>query len=673
MKSGVFAAYAQKYFEMGMNVIPIGENKKPPYGFMWGEWQTKRQEQDDVDKLVHDFGQARGIAIVCGEVSGIVGFDFDYKFNDKKMPPEFDSKKYAKDLRFTDQMIRQYLPDQTCVKKAFEGWTAFYKWCPENRTVACDRNGVRLFDFKATGYIVMPPSFHSIVDGKEIYYDFIAGDIMDLESCVQISQEIVDELRFTLANGEKPIEQMKASRHGRLFIFAAQLCQTKATNAEIVKAMIEHDLKVNSQDPKGPYFKDHKHVGHKPEAYAAKWVERIRKCAKSQPKQTRPENEVWDYFIEKSFFECRKDILSKKLMSKKDEDSEWVDVDMLVPVLRSYAALNNLKKEDVADHVARFVYEKQDESFLCDIPEWDGTDYVAIMANALKSPDFTSEELAQIIKRWGARMFLRVKDSNAQNECLILKGPQNIGKDTWIKNLLNGFKPYYKNVIPPDSKKDFLEIVSRLYACHIEEFDQTGEVDVAFLKALITQDRSFFREAYGRGATDKTMAASFISSVNPDDFLRDPTGNRRFIVVPLSGIDFDYPKNISLDVLSQWFAIAISGGYAIDKSVQDKINGIMERLSPEDPGDVIEQIYLERFIEYCGASSDRWGAPIRPAIEVKEAALTQNQAQALIKSIADMVRYSPQKVRSILKIRGYQKRKTTGRYWIFTPEIDSRQ
>lgn len=664
MKKDVFAAYAQRYFELGMNIVPIGANKKTHNGFSWDKWQTVRQTQSDIDEMVERHGSAPGIAIICGEVSNIVGFDFDYKFNSAKVPADLDEKKYLKDYRQADQMIRQYIPPQEAVKKAFEGWTSFYRFSKDNVTATCDRNGVRLFDFKATGYIVMPPSFHSIKDGEEIYYSWIYGDSESLTSLDPIPQMVIDELKFSMSNGARPAEQMKNSRHGRVFLFGLQLCKTTADENEIAEALIEYDKKINSKDPKGPYFEDVSSVGSNPLRYAKSWVTRIKKCAGQNPKAVKPSDDVWNHFIEKQFFDIRKDILSKKTMTMRGEGDEWIDVENLIPVMRAYAKQKGLPKDDVNDQISRFVYENKKDEFLCDIPEWDGVDHIAKITSALVSPDFNSDQISEIFKRWGARIFGRIDDSENQNECIILKGPQNIGKDFFIRSLLSDFQPYYKNVTPPDSKKDFLEIVYRLYVCHIEEFDQTGKIDVAFLKSLITQGQSFFREAYGRGAQDKTMAASFVSSVNPDDFLRDPTGSRRFVIVPLKKIKFGYATNMSSQILAQWKHLHKNGGVKVAQETQAIIERVLSEYTPDDPAEIIEEIYREKFKEECRPKAFSQTGQVFQK-DYNTFMMNQTEAQPMIKEIADMMRLSPQKVRAILKVRGYQKRIAKQRLWKF--------
>lgn len=658
-----FGHYAQKYFELGMNVLPIGENKMPPYGFKWGEWQDKKQTQEDIDALIEKYNSAKGIAIVCGPMSGVVGFDFDYKYDATKMNGLLAEKEWEQDARKVELILKETLPPMMAVKKGKVGWTVFYKWQPGmTKSIATDRNNVRLFDFKATGYVVMPPSLHSVVGEEKIHYKWLTpGGESQLLEISEITVDHVLELSNVLSNGRSKGESLKNSRHGRLFLHGISICKIEQDNAKVVEALIEKDKQIHKADRKGPYFEDASVSTSNPKRYARAWVERMRKYVEAAPKQAKPENETWDYFIENQFADIRKDVLSKKVMTKRTVKDDWIDIDSLIPVMRAYAKQKGLPKDDVNDQISRFIYENKKDEFLCDIPEWDGIDHTFELTRALRSPIFSHEEISDIFKRWGSRIFGRVQDSDNQNECIILKGKQNIGKDTFVKALLRDFTPYYMPVIPPDSKKDMLEIVSRLYVCHIEEFDQTGEVDVAFLKALITQSTSFFREAYGRGANKKTMATSFISSVNPDDFFRDPTGNRRFVVLPLDSIEFNYNRRLSSKVLSQWRHLWANGGHQVSADTQRKVNEVLESFTPEDPSEVIVELYLAQF-------------PMHKRKEQLEGKLDeiytigQGEMQSIVESISKSVRMSQQRIRSILKAKGYQRRTEKSRRWVYGTE-----
>lgn len=86
---------ARKYHALGINIVPLGDDKRPvvigvnKYGglqrFRWEDWQTTRQEGRLFDALLEPawWMEVRGIAAVCGAISGnLVCLDFDHCTNE---------------------------------------------------------------------------------------------------------------------------------------------------------------------------------------------------------------------------------------------------------------------------------------------------------------------------------------------------------------------------------------------------------------------------------------------------------------------------------------------------------------------------------------------------------------------------------------------------------------
>lgn len=656
----VFGDLAHKFYDLGINVLPIVENKRPPKGFTFKKWLYEKQTEDDIDKLVSEHGHCPGIAVVCGPVSGICGFDYDYKYDEKKMPPEFNKKKYELEYAKIELEIRRQLPDWALAKKAKEGWTSFYK-CESNfETITCDRNSVRVFDFKATGYIVIPPSFHSFVDGKAVHYSWIVGDPMDdFIDLPQLDINIIKDLKLAFQDKQTA---PASGRHGNIFKYAMNILQIESDIKKVAQMMMDFDAKEHKEETKGLYFMDKNHVGADAFKYAVGWANRIKhfmdsKSIKPQ-KAVVNETDTWDYFLESQFYDLKKCILDKKVYTKKAKDHPWIPITSVIKVLRSYATRKGLPKTQVEDEIERYVYERDKLDFRCEIPEWDGEDYIGEMCIRLKSQYFTGLEIAEIFREWGSKIFARVEDSRNQNRCIILKGPQNIGKDTWVRNLCEGFDPYYRPIVPPDTNKDWLEIISSLFIIHIEEFDQTAKVDIPFLKSIITQPSVYFRESYGRDPSKKTTAPSFIATVNPDDFFRDPTGNRRFAVIPLDSIDFNYPHGVSLKIMSQFRHYHRQGGYKLDSEIERKIKYLIDSLTPESNEVTIEELWLEKSKSKIAFSTGKY--------------LTQSDASEIFMTISRLIGVTPTKVRRTIKSKDYQKTVGNQRVWSAEVHNDSK-
>lgn len=645
---GVFGDWAYKYYEIGMNIIPITTDKKPPK-LSWQHWQSKKQTPEDIDSLIERFGHCEGIALICGPVSGLTLFDYDYKYD--PIVSTISQKEHKKDYDKIDKIIKEAIPPITLQKVGKNGWSTFYKYHPSHRHLQPNRNGTRLFDFKVNGYVVVAPSFHSKDEkGNDLFYKNTIGSFEDFQDLQEIDFDIVRELAIIFSTGGNFWEQAKGNRHGRIFSYGFDLAKVEKDPVKLGKLLIEYDLKTNGDDKKGPYFKDKIHVPqHSVEQFAVKWAERI---VKSNTKivshnKKSASDDAWNYFIESQFYDIRKDILSGHVMIKaRDNNDEWVDLKTIDGTLRSYAVSQGLPPARVKDELDRYVFEKVETKFLIDFPEWDGVDRIDLISNYLYSDIYSHKDISEMIKNWGVTMFLRIENPMVRNRVLVIQGEQNKGKDWLVQNLFSFFQPYYQQFVPPKEKKDFLEIISRLFIAHIEEWDQTKSQDPAFMKSMITASSQFFRESYGKAPTKRKTPISFIATVNPKTFLKDETGNTRFMILPLKVIDFGYSKYAdSSQILSQLLKLSKNGAYPLGLELESKIKNIADQGTPESTEEFIEDLWKEM--------SSR-SSIINPH-------LTQLEAANIINEIAKYSGRGPKSVRTFLKSLGYQDQVGEGR------------
>ncbi len=114
---------------------------------------------------------------------------------------------------------------------------------------------------------------------------------------------------------------------------------------------------------------------------------------------------------------------------------------------------------------------------------------------------------------------------------VVLKGDQGIRKSTFWKTLCSPL--WFCDSTPKDSK----EMIMNMHSCWIFELAElenvTSKKGVGELKALITTASDMIKKPYGRNIERDDRRSIMVSSVNGDDFLRDPSGNRRFQVISL--------------------------------------------------------------------------------------------------------------------------------------------
>jgi len=192
---------------------------------------------------------------------------------------------------------------------------------------------------------------------------------------------------------------------------------------------------------------------------------------------------------------------------------------------------------------------------------WDGGDHIGALATCLlthpheviRYQDGTTKRAAlAFLTRWlvGAVRKVLYEDENL---VLVLAGAQDAGKSylvKWLGSVVPG--SHYEGAFSPEDKDTALRML-KCFVWELAELDGiTSKHAAASMKMLITLRTVQARPAYGRHDISGTVRTSFVGSVNDngDGFLNDPTGNRRYMVIPLTGLDISY--STKLDVKQVW-------------------------------------------------------------------------------------------------------------------------
>ena len=133
--------------------------------------------------------------------------------------------------------------------------------------------------------------------------------------------------------------------------------------------------------------------------------------------------------------------------------------------------------------------------------------------------------------------------------CLVLTGEQGKFKTTFLDLLcppaLHGYS--YTGKIYPQEKDTLTYIGQNLIVNIDDQLKALNKRDENELKNLITCPMVKYRMPYDKYVEEHPHLASFVASVNGNDFLTDPTGSRRFLPFEVLSIDIERAKSISMD------------------------------------------------------------------------------------------------------------------------------
>jgi 5S rRNA maturation endonuclease (ribonuclease M5) len=358
-----------------------------------------------------------------------------------------------------------------------------------------------------------------------------------------------------------------------------------------------------------------------------------------------------------------RDIFTEKILTK--QKGLWQPAIDYVPILRSKAKIEEeagylkYQRTMFEDHFFNWA-ETMEPRFLVDVPQWDGVDRIKIFTDAFilsEGYPLDNDDCDQLVSDWLCKAWQRLEAPWTRNRILILKGPQEIGKDTWINSFTGGAGQFSSPLTTLSNDKDAYLQLSKSMFLKIGEFDKTGRTEVSMLKEMVTAETTDLRASYGRDSKIRECRVSFVSGCNVDDILRDTTGSTRYIILELDnfkrkedGWTFDFPvrsEQDGLQILAQARQLA-EHNFRASKQTEAKLKSYLDNKTPDDPSLDIADSYRRKFEEFLVTLD------LMKQLEVRERGYVENYvAHPLIKEIAQELDLKERQVQIKLKALGF--------------------
>ncbi len=166
--------------------------------------------------------------------------------------------------------------------------------------------------------------------------------------------------------------------------------------------------------------------------------------------------------------------------------------------------------------------------------EWDGVARLDTWLTLLGAED------TELNRAYGRKTLIgavrRVRQPGAKHDTiLVLQGPQGKGKSSAIRALCPNEDYFSDSLGIGDAQKEVIEATTGKWMIELAELSGMGKRDANAVKSMLSRMVDAARLSYGRIGTERPRQFILFGSVNEEQYLRDPTGNRRFWPVTIGG------------------------------------------------------------------------------------------------------------------------------------------
>lgn len=269
--------------------------------------------------------------------------------------------------------------------------------------------------------------------------------------------------------------------------------------------------------------------------------------------------------------------------------------------------------------------------------KWDGISRLQdLYDTVVTEPDY--QQLKEILlRRWMISAIAGAFSPNGHqfHGMLVLQGDQSLGKTRWFLNLVPQHSGLAKEgMILQPGNKDSVTACCRYWLTELGELDATfRKSDISALKAFLTNQKDVLRVPFARRNSSFDRRTAFFASVNPEGFLHDETGNRRFWVVPCVAVDYEHSvdmQQVWAEVLEIW-----RGGEQswLSRAEEEMLRGGNERFEATD---VIQDLVSHSLNWSAPRTHWRWTTAGELLRELGIQQPTNAQAQKCAKTIEKM-------------------------------------
>lgn len=186
---------------------------------------------------------------------------------------------------------------------------------------------------------------------------------------------------------------------------------------------------------------------------------------------------------------------------------------------------------------------------------WDGRDHIGhLWQQVTLSPDEDAGFCELMFRKWLRGAYaIGTGRLRSWEYVLVLVDPSGGAGKTRFFGTLSPAALFKRSMILDVHERDSIKIAISYWLCELGELDGTfSRSDQNKLKAFLSDEWDELRLPYGRTYMKYPRRTAFIASVNQPLFLLDPSNNRRFWVMQVTGVNHQH----TVDIAQVWAQVA---------------------------------------------------------------------------------------------------------------------
>lgn len=235
-------------------------------------------------------------------------------------------------------------------------------------------------------------------------------------------------------------------------------------------------------------------------------------------------------------------------------DTDWAQLKIYLQ--KTYGLYAPPKTKDAVLAVASERSYNPVKDYLEALPPWDGVARIdTLLQDYLGAED--SIYTREVMRKTLVAAVRRIYEPGVKFDyMLILNGPQGTGKSTLIAKLGGS---WFSDALTLTDMRDkaAAEKLQGYWVLEISELAGMRKTDVEVIKSFISRQDDKYRQAYGIQVEAHPRHCVFMGTTNSElGFLRDTTGNRRFLPIPVTGDCQKHPWDLTDADINQIWAEA---------------------------------------------------------------------------------------------------------------------